>query len=110
MNDEKLLETPSNGDAIAQELKCNFASLTNLYNNQRTYLKANKRLEQEHAIEEDANHISSGDTNLVRGLQASFRLADIVHVHAQRLEHLGVGALSLNSTRLKKILLSIRSY
>lgn len=64
MNDEKVLARFSDGDAIAQELKCNFASLTNLYNNQRTYLKANKRLEQEHAIEEDANHISSGDSQI----------------------------------------------
>lgn len=45
LNEGKLLARLSDGDAIAQELKYNFACLTHLYNREWTYLRANKRLE-----------------------------------------------------------------
>ncbi|KAJ8387355.1 hypothetical protein AAFF_G00157320 [Aldrovandia affinis] len=113
LNDGKLLARLSGGDAIAQELKYHFACLTDLYNRERTYLRATKRLEQERAPEEDAHPQAFSElvTYLVETTRsgegpAVFRLADIVHLYAQRLEQLGVDAPAVNSTRLKEKLLS----
>jgi len=113
LNDGKLLARLSDGDAIAQELKYHFACLTDLYNRERTYLRATKRLEQERAPEEDAHPQAFSElvTYLVETTRsgegpAVFRLADIVHLYAQRLEQLGVDAPAVNSTRLKEKLLS----
>jgi len=113
LNDGKLLARLSGGDAIAQELKYHFACLTDLYNRERTYLRATKRLEQERAPEEDAHPQAFSElvTYLVETTRsgegpAVFRLADIVHLYAQRLEQLGVDAPAVNPTRLKEKLLS----
>ena len=109
INDGKLLARLSGGDAIAQELKYYFACLTDLYNRERTYLRATKKLEQEHAPEEDVH--PQAFSELVETTRsgegpAVFRLADIVHLYAQRLEQLGVDAPAVNPTRLKEKLLS----
>ncbi|KAJ8379036.1 hypothetical protein AAFF_G00232050 [Aldrovandia affinis] len=113
LNDGKLLARLSGGDAIAQELKYRFACLTDLYNRERTYLRATKRLEQECAPEEDAHPQAFSElvTYLVETTRsgegpAVFRLADIVYLYAQHLEQLGVDAPAVNSTRLKEKLLS----
>ena len=55
LNDEKLLAKLSGGNVIAQEFKYHFVCLTDLYNRERMYLRATKRLEQERPSEEDAH-------------------------------------------------------
>ena len=55
VNDGKLLARLSIGDAIAQELKYHLECLTDLYNRERSHLRATKRHEQECAPEEDAH-------------------------------------------------------
>ena len=101
------------GDAIAQELKCHSAFLTDLYNRERTYLTATKRLEKERAPKEDAQPQAFSElvTYLVETTSsdegpAVFQLADIVHPYAQCLQQLGVDAPAVNSTGLKEKLLS----
>ena len=87
--------------------------MTDLYNRERTYLRATKRLEQERPPEEDAypQAFSEIVTYLVETTRSNegpavFRLADIIHLYAQRLEQLSVDAPAVNSTRLKEKLLS----
>ena len=51
LNDGKLLARLSAGDNVAQELKCHPACLAHLYNRERSYLRAKKRLEKEDTTE-----------------------------------------------------------
>ena len=113
VNDGKLLARLSIGDAIAQELKYHLECLTDLYNRERSHLRATKRHEQECAPEEDAHPQAFSElvTYLVETSRSSegptvFRLADIVNLYTKRLEQLGVEAPAVNSTRLKEKLLS----
>lgn len=113
LNDGKLLARLSGGDVIAQELQYHAACLADLYNRERSYLRATKRQEKEHANEEDAHPQSFSElvTYLVETTRSGegpsvFRLADLVHLYAQRLEQLGVDAPAVNSTTLKEKLLS----
>ena len=113
VNDGKLLARLSIGDAIAQELKYHLECLTDLYNRERSHLRATKRHEQECAPEEDAHPQAFLElvTYLVETSRSSegptvFRLADIVNLYTKRLEQLGVEAPAVNSTRLKEKLLS----
>ena len=94
LNDGKLLARLSGGDAIAQELKYHFACLTDLYNRERTYFRATKRMEQERPSEEDAHPQAFSEivTYLVETTRSGEGPADIVHMYAQRLEQLGVDA------------------
>ena len=55
LNDGKLLARLSGGDVIAQELQYHAECLADLYNRESSYLRAIKRLEKEHANEEDAH-------------------------------------------------------
>ena len=113
LNDGKLLARLSGGDAIAQELKYHLKCLTDLYNRERSHLRATKRHEQECAPEEDAHPQAFSEllTYLVETSRSSegptvFRLADLVNLYTKRLEQLGVEAPAVNSTRLKEKLLS----
>ncbi|KAJ3591197.1 hypothetical protein NHX12_009144 [Muraenolepis orangiensis] len=79
LNDGKLLARLSGGDAIAQEFQYHVACLADLYNRERSYLWATKRLEQECAPEEDAHPQAFSELvtylvetpDLVRVLQSS---------------------------------------
>ena len=113
LNDGKLLSRLSGGDAIAQELKYHLACLTDLYNRERTCLRATKRLEQEQGPEHNAHPQAFSElvtylveTNRSGEGPAVFRLADIVQLYTQRLEQLGVVTPAVNATRLKDKLLS----
>ena len=87
--------------------------MTDLYNRERSHLRATKRHEQECAPEEDAHPQAFSElvTYLVETSRSSegptvFRLADIVNLYTKCLEQLGVEAPAVNSTRLKEKLLS----
>ena len=107
LSDGKLLARFSGGDAIAQEFQYHIACLAGLYNRERSYLWATKRLEQECAPEENAHPQAFSElvTYLVETSRsgegpAVFLLADIVCLYTER-----VDAPAVNSTRLKQKLL-----
>lgn len=113
LNDRRLLAKLSAGDAIALELRYHLECLTDLYNRERSHLRATKRHEPECAPEEDAHSQAFSEliTYLVETSRSSedptvFRLADLVNLYINRLEQLGVGAPAVNSTRLKEKLLA----
>ncbi len=105
LNDGKLLARLSDGDAIAQEFQYHVACLTDLYNRERSYIRAPKRVEQERAPEEDGHPQAFSElvTYLVETTRsgegpAVFRLADIVHLYAQfLLQSCGVDSRCINT-------------
>ena len=84
----------SGGDVIAQGLQYHAACLADLYNRERSYLRAIKRLGHRRGcppigILLRPSHISSGlETTRSSEVPSVFRLADIVHLYAQCLEQL----------------------
>ncbi|KAK3861204.1 hypothetical protein Pcinc_032795 [Petrolisthes cinctipes] len=103
-NNTKLERARKRRAECAQPVECptklRKTSLEDLYNRERTYLRTTKRLEQEHAPKEEFSVLVTYVVETTRSDEgpAVFRLADIVHLYAQRLEQLGVDAPAVNST------------
>lgn len=112
LNDGRLLSILA-GDVLAPELKYHPACLVTLYSRERSYLCAQENLTIEEQEQKDGCAIAFSElvtyivetTNSWAG-PCTFRLADLVLMHKERLHQLGIESQFVNSTMLKDQLLT----
>ena len=116
LNNGKLLALLSGGNVFAQELKYHYSCLTALYHKERAYLLTIENQDQDDSelSQEMETYLRVFSELLIYIVETKtssenpvvFRLADLVSLHKQRLEQLGMKTPDFNFTRLKEKLLA----